>query len=149
MPALVKLCWHIVMEVSLVSLLRCMQLGWWDVEDTPAPGDLTLTGCEMWRIPPTHPSFSQMMWLWLDVKCGGSQPCHWQLRVEVTCTMWRTLPPSAVDSWSDMCNVEDPPPIDSCKFKWHVQCGGPFPHWQLRVEVTCAMWRTLPPNQAY
>ena len=146
----------------------------------------------MWSIPPPP----WMMWLWLDVKCGGYYPLppqmkclsldvkcgryptphpigswelkwhvwcgdveedlspighqqlrgevtcnveedpvgHQELRVEVTCPTWWCIReptphwPSAVESWSDMCCVEDVPPT-------------PIGHQQLRVEVTCVMWR--------
>ena len=63
---------------------------------------------------------------------------------------------SAVESWSEMSNEEDPsyptlPSVISCwELKWHEQWGGPilsYPpisHQQLRVEVKWAMRRTQP-----
>ena len=80
------------------------------------------------------------MWLCLDVKCGGNHP---------TTPGW-----SAVESWSDMCDLEeDPPaPIAHCKLRVELTCVmwrthptlSTISHQQLGVEVTCAIWRTHP-----
>ena len=155
----------------------------------------------MWRIP----RLPWVMWLWLDVKCGGYHPPttqdDQQLTVEETCAKWRRIPtpPLATGSWELKWHVQCggpilwvpinswelkwhlqcrwatlhyPPPltIGSWELRWHVWCGGPtlpyipIGHWQLRVEamwnvkedphpishrqlrveVPCAMWRTLP-----
>ena len=105
-----------------------------------AIGSWELNWCVMWRSHPIR---------------------HWQLRVELTCVVWRThLPPShwpsGVESWTDMCDVEPPPyptPIIHQQLRVEVICNvkdPPYPtlppigHWQLRVEVTCSMWRTHP-----
>ena len=70
---------------------------------------------------------------WLGVKCeGGPTPIgHQQLRIEVTCAIWRRThpsPSSAIYGW---------------ELKWHVQCGGgPTPplaiiSWELKLHVQC------------
>ena len=98
-----------------------------NVEDPPYPTPHQPSAVESWNDmhnvedPPYPPPIS-----------------HQQLRVEVTCAMWRihpTLPPLVISSW---------------ELKWHVQWGAPnlpyrtISHQQLSVEVTCAMWRTHP-----
>ena len=118
----------------------------------------------MRRIHPTLPypplviSSWELKW---HVQWGGpTLPLisHQQLRVEVTCAMRRTNPAlqqlSAVESWNDMSNEEDPPfpspppVISSWQLKWHVQWGGPtlppsvISRWE--VEMTWAMKRTHP-----
>ena len=97
--------------------------------------------CAMWRTHPSLPPSAISSWeLKWHVQCRGGlthPPLangSWEFK---WCVMWRTTystPPSAIESWSDICNVEDQP--------------YPTPHWQVRVEVTHAMWRThstLPP----
>ena len=76
----------------------------------------------MWRIPPS-PRWCNFDWMW-NVKDTTHPPpiSPWQLRVEVTCTMWRRIhPPNpnqslAVESWSDMCDVEDDTPTHPRSF---------------------------------
>ena len=99
-------------------------------------GTINLVG-EMWRISlsaigswelkwhvwcgrgPPHPQWSLVVQSWSDMhdveEDTPTHPIgHWQLRVEVTCAMWR---------------------------RTHPLVG----HWQLRVEVTCVMWRRTHP----
>ena len=123
-----------------------------DVEDPPYLTSHQPLAVESWsdmcnlKDPPYCPlaiSSSALKWY---VQCGGpTLPYpHWPSGVESWSGMYNVEDPSnpspqssAVESWSDMCNVED------------LSYPTPISHQQLRVEVTCAMWRThptLPPS---
>ena len=124
------------MEVSFISLLSHIQLGWWDEEDTPTPQQ----GCDV--EDPSYPTPNG----------------HQQLGVEVTWEIMgthMTYPHqlSTVESWSGMSNEEDPScpllAISSWELKWHEKWWGltwptPISYQQLRVKVTWTMRRTSP-----
>ena len=134
-----------------------------------APDDVTLTGCESGGYH-QHPPRQSVVESWSNMYNVEHPPYptpplaigSWELKWYVWCG-GHTLPtlyqPSAVDSWSDMCNEEDPqvtcamrrthlpyPPlaIGSWELKWHVWCGGhTLPHplplaissWELKEHV--------------
>ena len=110
---------QLVDEMWSTPLRRC---DWLDVKcagSSPSPfEDLTLTGGEIYRIPPLPCSFGQtLMVLLLDVKCGGSHlPLMWlcldvkcstshpQMMWLTGCEMWRITPtPKWCDFGCEMC----------------------------------------------
>ena len=139
-----KLHWYTAMEVSFVSLLGHIQLGWWDEQwggpTLPYPHQSAVeTWCDMSNEedPPYPTPISQQLRLdvtWAMRRTHPTLPpsvSSWDL-------MWHeqwgghTLPPSASESWSDMSNEEDTP------------YPTPIIHQPLRVEVTWAMRRSHP-----
>ena len=82
------------MEVSFVSLLSLIQLGWLDEEDTPPTNN---DMCNVEDPPYPTPQQSSAVESWSDM-------CNMQDTPYAT-----PHQSSAVQSWNDICNVEDPP----------------------------------------
>ena len=136
-------------EAHSTWLVRCggyptpqmMWLWMWNMEDMTHPSPKWCNfRCEIWRIPTPH---------WCDWMGNVEDPTlplpHHQSRVDVMCAMWRTLPPLAIESWSYMCNVEDPSP-HWCDFFWMWNAEDmthPSPKW---CNFGGEIWRIATPH---